>query len=76
MVYRLVYTISNIHETAHSISFLCLHLLVNEPECVDMAREVPQDSQADVDEQVTAASGDYSRCGWREQDSYNNEDNV
>jgi len=30
------------HETAHSISFLCLHLLVDEPECVDMAREVPQ----------------------------------
>jgi len=30
------------HETADSISFLCLHLLVNEPECVDMAREIPQ----------------------------------
>jgi len=76
LVYRLIHAVPNIHETADSIPLFCLHLLVNEPKCMDMTGEVTQDSQANVDEQVTATSSDQSRRGRREQDGYNYEENV
>jgi hypothetical protein len=53
---------------ALAVHLLGLHLLVDEPEGVDVAREVAEHGEQDVDEQVAAAAGDErGRCG-REED--------
>ena len=38
----MVEPVKHTYETADSIPFLCLHLLVNKPKCVEMTGEVTQ----------------------------------
>lgn len=68
--------VSKIGVATIPICLFGLDALVNEPEGVDMTRQVTQDGQEDVDEQVTAAAGDDSGGGWREDDGDKNEDDV
>jgi len=73
---RLEMAVPDILESAMAISLLCLHLLVNKPEGMDMAWDITENGQGDVDEQVTAATSDEPSRGRWEQDSNDDEDNV
>ena len=42
--------------TAGSVALLSLHLLVDKPECVNVAGDKAKDCQTEVDTQVTAAA--------------------
>jgi len=75
-VERLVLAVADISESALTIFFLSLYLPIDKPECVNMTREITQDCQTDVDEQVTAATRyEPSCCGW-EEDRNDDEDDV
>jgi len=76
VVESLVLAIADILESAITISLLSLHLPVYKPERMNVPREVSKNCQTDVNEQITAVARDECCRGWREQDRYNDEDNV
>jgi len=43
---------------------------------MNMSRDISENSQSNVDEEVTATAGDKRCRRWREDDSDNNEENV
>lgn len=45
-------------------------------ESVNMARDVAEATEQDVDEEVTAASGDERCCCGREEDGHENQDDI
>jgi len=68
--------VPNILESALTISFLSLHLPIDKPECVDVSREVPKKCQADVNKQIAGATCNECSCCGREEDGYDDENNV
>jgi len=75
-VQGLVSTVANVLEPAVAITLLRFHLLVNEPESVDEARNKAKGRQTDADEEVTAASRDKCSSSWREYNSNDDEKDV
>lgn len=76
MIESLVMPVSSVIEPSVPIFLLSLHLLVDEPKCVNMSGEISQDSQTYVNEQVTATAGDESSGCWRKEDSNKNQKDV
>jgi len=67
---------SDVAVSSVSIQLFRLHLLVNEPESMQMPREITQNGEQDVDQQVTSTAGHKeSPSGW-EDDGDEDEDNV
>jgi len=68
--------IAGVTEASSAVALLCLHLLVDQPERVDMSRNVSKNSEEDVDEEVAAAASN-ERCGGRrKEDGNKDEENV
>jgi len=64
VVNRLIVAVTSVNESSLAVAFLSLHLLVDKPERVQVAREIAKNCQTDIDEQVAAASSDERRsCG-------------
>jgi len=62
--------------SANAVHLLSLDLPVDQPEGVDMARNVPEACQEDVDEKVTTATCDHECRQRRENDGNDDEENV
>jgi len=72
----LVMPVSDILVSPMSVTLFSLDPPVNKPKCVDMTRDVTEDSQTNIDEQVTAAACDKpSSRGW-EENGHNDKDDV
>jgi len=73
---RFILAAASVNESPLTVLFFRLHLLIYEPECVDMAREVAKNRQADVNEQIAAASSDERRGCRRKYDGDEDENDV
>jgi len=76
MMKRLVVAVTGVMESTMPISLFGLHLLVDEPKCVDMPREVTQNGQTNIYEQVAAAARDEGSSSWWKDDSNEDEKDV
>jgi len=71
-----ILTISDVAEASNAVLLFSLELLVDEPEGVNVAGNVAEDGQEDVDEQVASAASDEGHSGRRKDDSDEDEENV
>jgi len=76
LIERLIMARADVSEATHSVTLLCLYLLIDQPESVDMARKIAQNREEDVDEKVTTTARDDERCSWWKDDSDDDEDYV
>lgn len=76
VVDRLILATASVDESSVAVAFLSLHLLVDEPERMNVSWEIAKNCQADINEQVAAASGDERRCCRREYDGNENENDI
>jgi len=69
-------TITNIGISASAVSFLGLHAAINQPKGMDMTGYVSENSETDVDQEVTTATGNEKRRSRRKEDSDDNEADI
>jgi len=55
---------------------LGLHSAIYQPKGMNVTRDVPENGETDIDEEVAAAAGDEGRCGWRKENSDQDEADV
>jgi len=68
--------IADINVSVSAVKLLSLHTAEDQPKCVDVAWNVPENGETDVDQEVATASGDDGgRCG-RKENGYENEADV
>jgi len=68
--------VANVLVPAMPVLLLGLHALVDKPERVDVAWEVAEDGQADVDEEVTGTASDEGGCGGGEDNGDQDEEDI
>jgi len=71
-IHRLEFAITKVLVASVSVHFLRLDLLVDQPQCMNMARDITENCQANIDDQITRASSYESSSCRREQ--YRNQD--
>jgi len=76
IIERLVLAVADVLESTMTVSFLSLHLPVDKPERMDVSGDVSKDSQTDINEQITAATSDEPSRSRREQDRYDDENDI
>jgi hypothetical protein len=72
----LIGTVTHVNISAVTVSFFGLHSAIDQPKSMDMTGDVSENSETDIDQEVTAATGNERRCGWWKEDRYKDEADI